>query len=739
MGFHRDSYWVSGICLGLTILAAAAFAVTTMRSEIDDYETFKKGDYKTVSISSDGKILIAPSSTKLYDPDAEIVWGITVNGDYAWLATGNSGRVFKVELKSGKGTLVCDQPELEIYAITSSRDGSIYFAASPGGKIYRLRDRAEPEIFFETNEEYIWDLIFDPDGYIFAATGKEGKIYRISPQGKGEVWFDSPATNILTLALTPNRSLIAGSQGKAFIYRIEKKGEGYVLYAPELEEVKKILCLSDGTLYAAINGEQTPRGALMERIIKMLEAGAKTTDTDSSKTKAPSRAVQSEIIKVTPEGYVHKVCTPPDKPVHGMCYDSYSRLLYVTAGSEGLVYQINARGDHILAGKVDSKYIPCCVPDSGNILLGTGSPARIYRLNTDHYAEGEYSSFPLDTGSPVKWGNLELGYRTPEQSAIEYRYRAGNTPEPDANWTEWSKYRKVESALASIDTPVSRFLQVAVRMTSSRKERQGDMNVPLLDSSSLISERYVDYPSVDYIYAYYIESNAAPIIAEVTISTQKPQPPAPPQAARTPTPDAKPAQEKKNGDSKSTDKEPDSNPRILSITWKATDPNKDKLIYELYFKGEDEQEWKLVKDELEQPKYEISTVTLPDGKYRIKVVASDTPTNLERDTLKSEFISSVFTVDSTAPEISGLRVKRNGDNSITVSLTATDATSLIASARYSLDASGWKYLLPEDGLFDSNSEKISFTLADVAPGEHVISVIVTDAVGNTNSAKAVVK
>ena len=111
-------------------------------------------------------------------------------------------------------------------------------------------------------------MIFDNEGYLYAATGKEGKILKISPEGKGETWFDSPAVNILTLRMTEGGVLIAGTQGEAFIYRINDKDDAFVLYAPDQNEVRDLVVLEDATIYAAINGIQTPRGALMEQIMK---------------------------------------------------------------------------------------------------------------------------------------------------------------------------------------------------------------------------------------------------------------------------------------------------------------------------------------------------------------------------------------------------------------------------------------------------------------------------------------
>ena len=173
--------------------------------------------------------------------------------------------------------------------------------------------------------------------------------------------------------------------------------------------------------------------------------------------------------------------------------------------------------------------------------------------------------------------------------------------------------------------------------------------------------------------------------------------------------------------------------------WQAVDPNDDTLMYEIFIKGEDEEDWKLLKDELTLPKYDLATVPLPDGVYRLKVVASDHPDNMKNQALKATRVSDIVTVDNTAPEITMFEARREGDTVIKVEAAARDLTSFISSARYSLNAQDWLYLLPKDQLFDSENETFSFSIRDIEPGEKIISLMVTDAAGNTSVAKKAIR
>ncbi len=61
----------------------------------------------------------------------------------------------------------------------------------------------------------------------------------------------------------------------------------------------------------------------------------------------------------------------------------------------------------------------------------------------------------------------------------------------------------------------------------------------------------------------------------------------------------------------------------MQIYWQAEDSDGDKLLYSLYFRGDDEKEWKLIKDNLTDSTYMLDGDVLADGRYLFRVVASD--------------------------------------------------------------------------------------------------------------------
>jgi hypothetical protein len=175
-----------------------------------------------------------------------------------------------------------------------------------------------------------------------------------------------------------------------------------------------------------------------------------------------------------------------------------------------------------------------------------------------------------------------------------------------------------------------------------------------------------------------------------------------------------------------------------SVVWTADDVNDDQLEFAVYFRGENETSWKLLKDKLDTHFYSWDTTAMPDGAYYLKIVASDAPGNPSGDGLSFERESERFQVDNTAPTVTQLTADA-GSGTVRVRFQASDSASSVARAQYSLDAEEWVLVFPAGGLSDSLSEKYDFLVTKVAPGEHTVTVRVYDQFDNLASAKVVVR
>src|SRR5207245_8293683 len=65
----------------------------------------------------------------------------------------------------------------------------------------------------------------------------------------------------------------------------------------------------------------------------------------------------------------------------------------------------------------------------------------------------------------------------------------------------------------------------------------------------------------------------------------------------------------------------------ITLTWVAEDPDGDRLVYNVYFRGEDETQWKLLKGATHDNSLTFDADVLADGKYLFRVAASDKEVN----------------------------------------------------------------------------------------------------------------
>jgi hypothetical protein len=165
-------------------------------------------------------------------------------------------------------------------------------------------------------------------------------------------------------------------------------------------------------------------------------------------------------------------------------------------------------------------------------------------------------------------------------------------------------------------------------------------------------------------------------------------------------------------------------------------------VYSVYYRGDGEGRWLLLKDSLSEKAYSFDASLLPDGGYSVKVIASDAPSHSPGEALTSSRESRRFEVDTTAPRIANLTAAIEGEQ-IHVRFHGEDGFSSIKRAEFSVDAGDWRYVDPSSQLSDSKSEdydfKVPLEAEKDAASEHVVVVRVYDKYDNMGAAKTVLR
>lgn len=176
----------------------------------------------------------------------------------------------------------------------------------------------------------------------------------------------------------------------------------------------------------------------------------------------------------------------------------------------------------------------------------------------------------------------------------------------------------------------------------------------------------------------------------------------------------------------------------VGLRWVTEDENGDDLVYSLEIRGEGEENWKLLEEKVENQYYDWDATSYADGLYRVRVTASDSPSNPPSDAQSFSDVSEPFAIDNTAPAIRELRAAFAGAK-LRVRFIGADSASMIEKAEYSLDGGDWTPVLPSTQLFDAKELSFDFETAQVEAGEHTVAVRVYDRFDNITTDKVVVR
>ena len=671
-------------CLVLVLSAASVAEAGRGRTwQQHAYDDFAKGESEGVSIAADGALALAPALVDLADLDAERVWSIAVNPRGGlYVGTGESGRLFSIDAQ-GQAQLLFDSPELVLHALAVGPDGALYAGSAPDGLIYKIAKDGRAETLSQTGSHYVWDLTF-ANGQLYAATGQPGQVLKIANDGSHEVLFDPQDRHVMTL-LAHGDYLYAGTSGKGRIYEIDSAGASRLLFEAAQEEIHDLVADARGRLFASAipAKEQGEKQDKIPAAVYRIETGGAVYPIWENP--------EAKLIELAAAGASHRDAAPR----LALSASDPTRLLYLDAeGQRALAVQFADFAPHRLARGPD-----------GTLYLGTTQKAAIATLPGTSRNEGHFESSVEDFAVHAHWGALEWRGHQPEGTQLSVQTRSGNGEEPDDTWSPWSD--PLIHSGQSIASPPARFIQYRVELESKR------------DAIT---------PRLDWIALHGVQTNLKPRITELQTFPYRTQQSGNGSQAQGPPPNA----QARRGSNR-----PPNAKSLRMVRWQATDPNEDQLVYDLYLKGEDQQEWKLAQEHIAQSSIMWDTESMPEGWTRLKLVASDRADNPAAASLSDERESAPFAIDNSPPTIELDAQTAGGE--VVVDLAISDRISALQKAYYTVDYDDQQWhIAPLDGVFDSRSEKGRFAVADLAPGEHVIAVQVLDALDNLGVRQIVV-
>ncbi|MEP7074641.1 MAG: hypothetical protein ABI878_02435 [Acidobacteriota bacterium] len=730
----------------LLIFVLSLFSISLKAADpsiwtVDSRSDVIKGDARGVSIDQNGTITLAPKLTEVFRTEQPYIWSSTADAaGNTYLGTGGDGKIFKVDT-SGKGSLFTDLNELNVSALAIGRAGELFAATSPDGKVYKIDTSGKADVYFEPKEKYIWSLAVMADGALAVGTGDSGKIYRIKAAGAARdpsLFFDSGETHIISLVADTQGNLYAGTDSNGLVIRFSSDGKPFALLDSPLREIHDLAVGPDGSVYALALGDSVaPAASGAAATTTAPAAEGKTVIADKPGPGAPEppqksrydlSGAKSAVYRVMPDGGTEIIWSSATVSGFSLFASQTGNGVMIGTSDKGRIYNVTNEGRETLTLQTDANQISTII-NAGQTLFATSSnQGTLFQFGPEANAEGTYESAILDAKTTATWGRI--WWRS--GGTVQIQTRSGNTEKPDATWSDWSAAYTDQKG-AQISSPKAKYLQWRALLRSGGRQVSSN-------SGSNGSSVSVSSASVSEVSVSFLARNIAPEVLSIQIL------PTNVGLASNPAIQIDPNIEL-SGLDPATFGIPNAAvpPRkmfqrsAVSIQWTAEDRNGDKMVYDVYYRELSETVFKLLREKVADNFFTVDGQSLADGRYVFKIVAKDSPSNPAGSTLSGERTSEPIDVDNTPPVVVGIGQPQTMGDRTRIVFEATDASSYLTRAEYSVNGGEWQTVYADDGISDSPKERYPIDLLLSSPGEYSVTLRAYDVNSNSGNARVVIK
>ena len=662
----------------LILSQITVFGVVTRNYSSARKGFYNNGTYNGIMLTEQGSLVLAPIIEKDGAIDGKFIWKIYPSADGSMYAaiSGNGAELYRRNAgESDFNLFVKSTNESAFTSVISDSSGNIYAATGPYARIIKY-DNAGNEIWSKNiDDTYIWDMKFDNNGNLYAAAGgNNARVLKISSSGNITEILKTDEQHAMSLYFdSKNNKLYVGTAGRGLVLVIDlatnsENPSSKTLYDTAQNEVYAITMDNIGNLYFG-TATREPSYLILPSIID----GGKSAD-DSAKE------FRNSLYKADANGTVQRLFFLNQTLVFALSSDNDNNIYFIT-GDNADIYKINGN-DGLLSyiGGLENKTLSTFSATKDGLYFAVSKTGEIYKMQNNNLSEGSFVSDTLDLKLLSKLGSLNAMTSIPEGSDISFEVRTGNVARVDNTWSDFVPIAKD----GKINAPDGRFLQFRVTMKTSNSE-----SVPVLSS-------------MDFTY---IENNLPPDVLNGGLTTHY----------------------KQQNDSNETTKNPQLEESETMIYWKGSDPNGDKLIYDLEYRLKGEKKYRKLANNLESPYFRFKSYLMPSGIYDFRITASDrfdNPIDLAK-TKTLEVLNIKY--DNDAPEIFDFAVSSEG-NARKITFRAEDKLSFLKTVRYSTITEEWHYIIPDDKVLDSMSENFTILIEDENAGSITIEVL--DADGN---------
>jgi hypothetical protein len=661
-----------------------AVAASTSFWTTDSFEALDAGRPDGTSIRDDGSVVLGPPFDRHEIPGAQYVWMAERGpGGEIYAVAGTPGRLFRWSGREPE--LILEDATADFPALAVSPAGDVFVGTAPGGVVYRVGGDGVPEAFFDTGQGYVWSMAYSPAHGLVVGTGDSARVFVVDEDGRSRTVYRSAEATVSIVTAVGDR-VLAGMGSGGLALDVTPGSDVRVLFDSRYDEISGIAEGADGRTFLSA------ATVFLEQVFgEDDDFGAGFGD--------------GSVYRTTDAGGAVELWYSDDAPVTALGSVSPGGV-WAGTGLLGRVYAIGPKGEIDIIAELPDEQILSITGSGGDALVTSGLSGAVYEIRHGVGDSGTFESDVLDARAHATWGEVAWRAETANGSGLRLLTRSGNTTVPDETWSDWEPVHGEGEGEGAIESPSARCLQWKAEMTRGRGAG----------------------PVLRAVEAAYVVENLPPRVISVRVL-----------AAGTASADAEsdaPESNRSQGSSgsgarsgHSWSRATASNRGMRTAEWESLDPDGDELEFEVWMRADDETDWKLIESGLDKTRYTWDSMSMPDGRYRMRVVAGDGPDNPPEFEGTGEAASAPFIVDNSPPEFEALDVRREGV-AVRIRGGVSDDWSPISRVDVSIDYGDWEAVYSNDGSYDSLGESFDHVLDAEDVGESSVAVRAIDRSGN---------
>ncbi len=669
-------------------LSTSARAAETQWWTTDTQKGHEKSEAEGVLIDSDGTLTLGSAATSWPADSLRTIWAVLPLADGSVALAGDRGRIDRWTASAGVKPWI-RLPDGQVLCLARDGDGLVA-GTGPAGLVYRVSGKGDTTRLASTGERYVWGIAPGAKGAWWLATGTKGRLLSLE-SGRTRIAWDSDASNLTALLSDGAAGVYTGGDSRGRVVHARASGELRTLFDAPEDEIRAIARSTDGTVWAAALSSTAVSGTVGE------------SDDGPAPQKAAISGGRAVLYRIVPDSAAVSWWTSSQPFIFALA--SNAGDVFAATGNRAGIFRVTGaqRAEQWLAPP-QGQVTALAAGAKGEWYAATSNPAVLWRVGPGRSDKGTLTAAAQDLRRFSNIGRIRwTGEGTPR-----FSLRSGNTEEPDTTWEAWSQ----------VDSEG--------RVGRTLRGRHGQWRAELTTAASRIEQ--VAFASR--------EQNVAPRVDDVTVAPQAQGVRDGELGARTEavTQTLEGGQKVEYSVQFSSNKSLRELPSwargIRTLQWRVSDANGDPLRFQVQVRDEAARgAWITIGKDLLQAMHSWDTRTIPDGRYRVRVLADDSKGNAVGEERRAEGTSEVFEVDNSAPVISALEAVAI-PGGLRMTLEARDDRSPLWLLELSVDDGEWRSIAPPGGTLDESRVRTTFMLPGLSVGEHLVSVRAVDLAGN---------